>query len=84
MCAFAELMILFRRGQSAAQIPGRIKITILGCLGFAYSIWALYGSGAETVFLGFLLVLAGIPIHVWIKSTHPHPNSAASDARRAR
>lgn len=27
----------------------------------------VYGAGAETVFLGFLLILAGIPVHVAIK-----------------
>ncbi len=83
LCAFAELMILFRKGESAAHAQGRIKIAVLGSLGFAYSMWAIYGSGAETVFLGFLLVLAGVPIHVWIKSTHSNQNSESLDASRA-
>ncbi|MFC3615130.1 amino acid permease [Lutimaribacter marinistellae] len=77
LCALAELMILVRRNKSAAQPLGRLKIAILGMLGFVYSIWALYGSGSETVFLGFLLIIAGIPIHVWIKSTQKQPGPAA-------
>jgi APA family basic amino acid/polyamine antiporter len=40
---------------------------LLGALGFIYALWAIYGAGAETVFLGFLLILAGIPVHVAIK-----------------
>lgn len=66
LCSLAELMILVKTGRTSGT-PAILKIALLGCLGFAYSLWALYGAGAQTVFLGFLLVLAGIPIHVWIK-----------------
>lgn len=41
-----------------------IKTFVLGGLGFAYSLWAIYGSGHDTVFYGFLLLLAGIPFYV--------------------
>ena len=41
-----------------------IKTFILGSLGFAYSLWAIYGSGHDTVFYGFLLLLLGIPFYV--------------------
>lgn len=66
LCSLAELMIL-ARGGSTLKGPTLVKVAVLGALGFIYSLWALYGAGAETVFLGFLLVLAGIPIHVWLK-----------------
>lgn len=66
LCSLAELMILLKTGRTSGA-PAILKIALLGCLGFTYSLWALYGAGAQTVFLGFLLVLAGIPIHVWIK-----------------
>jgi len=36
-------------------------------IAFAYSVWAIYGAGAQTVLLGFLLMLAGIPVYVWQK-----------------
>ncbi|GAB4071358.1 amino acid permease [Ancylobacter sonchi] len=65
LCSFAELMILIRRGHPAGTQSGRIAI--LGGLAFLYSGWAIYGAGHETVFLGLLLVLAGIPVHVFIK-----------------
>ena len=48
-----------------------LKTFVLGSLGFAYSIWAIFGSGSETVFYGFLLLLLGIPFYVlmqWNKS----------------
>ena len=66
LCSLAELMILIRGGRSAAgrDLP---KVATLGALGFIYAVLAIYGAGPQTVFLGFLLILAGIPIHVWIK-----------------
>jgi APA family basic amino acid/polyamine antiporter len=41
-----------------------IKTFTLGTLGFSYSVWAIFGTGSETVFYGFLLLLAGIPFYV--------------------
>jgi len=44
-----------------------VKTFVLGGLGFAYSIWAIYGSGHDTVFYGFLLLLLGIPFYILMK-----------------
>ena len=44
-----------------------IKNIILSVLGFLFSIWAIYGSGKESVFYGFILLLLGIPLYVYIK-----------------
>ena len=44
-----------------------IKNIILSVLGFIFSIWAIYGSGKESVFYGFILLLLGIPLYVYIK-----------------
>jgi APA family basic amino acid/polyamine antiporter len=41
-----------------------MKTFVLGGLGFTYSLWAVYGSGHDTVFYGFLLLLAGIPLYI--------------------
>ena len=48
-----------------------LKTFVLGLLGFSYSVWAIYGSGADVVFYGFLLLLLGIPFYAlmqWNKS----------------
>ncbi len=66
LCALAELMIRIRTGRGFAG-PDTPKVALLGALGFLYALWAIYGAGPETVFLGFLLVLSGIPVHVAIK-----------------
>jgi APA family basic amino acid/polyamine antiporter len=44
-----------------------IKTFVLSTLGFTYSLWAIYGSGSETVFYGFLLMLIGIPVYIYMK-----------------
>jgi len=40
---------------------------VIAGLAFLYSGWAIYGAGAQTVLLGFMLLLAGIPIYVWLR-----------------
>lgn len=43
------------------------KKLIFSILGFIYAMYTIYGSGAEYVFAGFLLLLAGIPFFIAIK-----------------
>jgi APA family basic amino acid/polyamine antiporter len=48
-----------------------IKTFVLSVLGFSYALWAIYGSGPDTVYYGFLMLLIGIPVYIymkWIKS----------------
>ncbi|MEP2936191.1 MAG: amino acid permease [Gilvibacter sp.] len=45
----------------------KFRIVTLSLLGFVYSFWAIYGSGGDTVFYGFLLLLAGVPFYVLMK-----------------
>jgi APA family basic amino acid/polyamine antiporter len=40
---------------------------VVAALAFAYSVWAIYGAGYKTVTLGFVLLLIGIPVYVWLK-----------------
>ena len=39
----------------------------LSILGFLYALWAIYGSGSDTVFYGFLLLLLSIPFYLLMK-----------------
>lgn len=48
-----------------------IKTFVLSVLGFSYALWAIYGSGSDTVYYGFLMLLIGVPVYIymkWIKS----------------
>jgi len=64
-CAMAELILLIKRREqfSAKRLVGSGVIAIVA---FIYSVWAVYGAGAQTVLLGFLLLLLGIPAYVWM------------------
>ncbi|PKA82642.1 amino acid/polyamine/organocation transporter (APC superfamily) [Ulvibacter sp. MAR_2010_11] len=44
-----------------------VKTFVLAGLGFAYSVWAVYGSGRDTVFYGFILLLLGVPFYIMMK-----------------
>ena len=40
---------------------------IISFLAFIFSIWIIIGCGLETVTLGFIMLLAGIPFYYWLK-----------------
>ena len=41
--------------------------SVIAGLAFAYSVWAIWGSGEEWLAKGFMLLLFGIPVYVWMK-----------------
>ncbi|MGC3412550.1 hypothetical protein ACPTII_32490, partial [Pseudomonas aeruginosa] len=43
----------------------RRQLLEIGSLGFAYSLWALNGTGQQAIFWGFLVQMAGIPMYTW-------------------
>ncbi len=57
----AYVLILIER---KTHINSWVKTLVLGGLGVAFSIWAIYGSGRDTVFYGFLLLIVGLPFYV--------------------
>ena len=65
-CALAELMIYVTTGRTIAG-KGLAPVVALAVAGFFYSAWAIYGAGQEVVFYGFLLMMAGVPVYVWLK-----------------
>jgi len=42
-------------------------VIVLGGLAFSYSLWAIYGAGQEAVVWGLVMLLAGIPLYLWMK-----------------
>jgi basic amino acid/polyamine antiporter, APA family len=63
--AFCSLagFLLQRRSGAERMSEGAAAI---GVLAFAYSIWAIAGAGATVVYWGFLLLMAGLPVYVWV------------------
>jgi APA family basic amino acid/polyamine antiporter len=65
LCAAGLMQLMVDRRQ--AFPAGAFILVVIACVAFVFSIWALYGSGAEAVFWGFLVLVAGIPIYTWRK-----------------
>ena len=60
----AEIMIMFR-DEKEISIGKFISKSIIPLLAFIYTLWTIYGSGAETVMWGFILMLLGIPFYIY-------------------
>lgn len=69
--AAAELRLL-RRDQirHGMDRPGAM---VIAALAFVYAFWAIAGSGKDVVFLGFLLLLAGVPVYIWLFWVYGEP-----------
>jgi len=63
-CALAELAIFVREREKfrGERLAGASVIAVLALL---YSLWAIAGSGKETVAWGISLLLAGLPVYFW-------------------
>ncbi len=65
-CAMAELAI-YAQDRQRFRPKRLVGSSVIAVFAFAYTIWAIYGSGAEAVLYGFLLLVAGIPVYVWLR-----------------
>jgi APA family basic amino acid/polyamine antiporter len=64
--AAAELVLFFREPELFSWVKlGRDSV--IASLAFAYSVWAIWGSGEEWLAKGFMLLLFGIPVYIWMK-----------------
>ncbi|CDF59262.1 amino acid permease [Thermobrachium celere] len=64
--AAAEILLLKNKDKNF-NLVNFIKSSFISILAFAYSIYAIYGTGAEVVMYGFILMLIGIPFYVYQK-----------------
>jgi APA family basic amino acid/polyamine antiporter len=64
--AAAEVVLFFRERELFTWVKLARDTAIAG-LAFAYSVWAIWGSGQEWLSKGFMLLLFGIPVFVWMK-----------------
>ena len=57
-------MIMFRT-EKKISIRMFVAKSILPLLAFIYTVWTIYGSGAEIVMWGFILMLLGVPFYIY-------------------
>ncbi|HUE90057.1 MAG TPA: amino acid permease [Vicinamibacterales bacterium] len=60
---FCSLAVWLMPGESRP----RGTAALVSVLAFVYAMFAIGGAGADTVFYGFLLLLAGLPVYVWLR-----------------
>jgi basic amino acid/polyamine antiporter, APA family len=70
-CSLAGFILQRRRpaqvaGGEERRLPWSIGAAAIAGLAFLYSLWAIGGAGADVISWGFLLLLAGLPVYVWI------------------
>lgn len=63
--AFCALAVFLPGGGRAGNLS--VGAGVIAALAFVYAIFAVYGAGTDVVFNGFLLILAGLPVYVWVK-----------------
>jgi APA family basic amino acid/polyamine antiporter len=61
---FSSLALFLLPERGGATLPRGIAAAAV--MAFAYSIWAMAGAGAETIYWGFLLLIAGLPVYVFL------------------
>jgi amino acid transporter len=59
-------IILLKNRPSEFNIFSFLKNSFFALLAFGYSLYAIYGTGATVVMYGFLLMLLGIPVYLFM------------------
>ncbi len=62
--ALALMHFRERKRLSRAQLANALAVALLALL---YSVWAIVGSGGDTVFWGCVLLLAGVPVYAGVR-----------------
>jgi APA family basic amino acid/polyamine antiporter len=82
--AAAAEVVLFIRERELFTWAKLARDTLIASVAFAYSVWAIWGSGEEWLAKGFMLLLFGIPVFVWMKwRAKPKPLPEGFDPDRA-
>jgi APA family basic amino acid/polyamine antiporter len=60
------LVVLRLRGRAAPGDGGPRGHVAVALLAFGYAIWAIVGTGGDTILWGCLLLLPSVPVYLWI------------------
>jgi len=61
-CALSALKLKLQKRLAASP-----ALALVGAIAAAYALWAIYGAGAEAVFWGLVLLVAGLPVYFLAK-----------------
>ncbi|MGW0663458.1 amino acid permease [Streptodolium elevatio] len=79
--AAAQLFWLVTRERAVSRGKLARDLTV-AIVGLAFTIWMVYGSGADAVLKSLILLLVGIPVYIWVKASRGEygPNEVMHDA----
>ncbi|MEM8589666.1 MAG: amino acid permease [Pseudomonadota bacterium] len=69
-CCFAEGIMLIMLGRRVGFIAPK-GYGLIAAVAFLFSMWTIYGAGADAAMWGFLLILAGLPVYMVLQSKAP-------------
>jgi APA family basic amino acid/polyamine antiporter len=64
--AAAELTLFIKEPAMFTRVKF-VRDSVVAVLGFGYAVWAMYATGTESIAKGFLLLMFGIPVYVYMK-----------------
>jgi APA family basic amino acid/polyamine antiporter len=67
MYAAAAQLYLFFADRASFSAVHLARYSVIAFLALAYSTWAIWGAGYEYIAKGFMLLIAGIPVYLWLK-----------------
>jgi APA family basic amino acid/polyamine antiporter len=76
--AFCSVAGLLSKESGGHRYP-----SLVHSLAFAYSVWAIAGAGADVVYWGFLLLVAGLPVYVMVKAPAARARREVAERERA-
>lgn len=64
--AAAEIALIIKEPE---RFTGRkfVRDTIVAAFGFGYAIWAMYATGSESIAKGYILLMLGIPLYLYLR-----------------
>ena len=75
-------IVLLKKHSADFNIFNFLKNSFIALLAFGYSIYAIYGTGAEVVMYGFILMLAGIPIYLYMMLQNNRKDQIVDNLRK--
>jgi basic amino acid/polyamine antiporter, APA family len=75
-------IILLKNRSSEFHLFSFLKNSLIALLAFAYSIYAIYGTGATVVMYGFILMLLGIPVYLYMMLQNNKKDKSVDNLRK--
>lgn len=64
-CAQLYWLVTGARQVQGARLGRDLAVSVVAIL---FGFWMTFGAGKDAIFIGFLMMLVGIPIYIWVKS----------------